>query len=133
MLFELAIIPLGGDVHLSDELAVVLEVVHTSGLPYQLTPSGTCIEGEWDEAMSIIHRCHERARERSPHVITTIKIEDDAGEGDKLRRNVASIEEKVGHPLRRERRTTGGSTGAPAGKGDTAAMAAGVLPPTRDR
>ena len=133
MLVELAIIPLGGDVHLSDELAVVLEVVHSSGLPYQLTPSGTCIEGEWDEVMSIVHRCHERARERSPHVITTIKVEDDAGEGDKLRRNVASVEEKVGHPLRRERRTTGGSTGAPAGKGDTAAMAAGVLPPTRDR
>ena len=128
MLVELAIIPVGGDAHLSDELATALEVVHASGLPYQLTPSGTCIEGEWDEVMSTVRRCHARVREHSSHVVTMIKIEDDGDAHDKLRRNVTSIEEKVGHPLGRERRSTGGAS-EPARQpaDDTAGMAAGVL------
>lgn len=101
MLFELSIIPVGGSTHLSGELAKALQLVDTSGLPYQLTPSGTCIEGEWDEVMALIRQCHERMRKTSSHVITMIKIEDDEGERHKLTRNVASVEEKVGHTLKK--------------------------------
>ena len=104
MLAELSIIPLGNSAHLSGELAKVLKLVDESGLPYQLTPSGTCIEGEWDELMPLIRQCHERARKASPHVVTLIKIEDDEGEQHKLTRNVASIEEKIGHPLQQTER-----------------------------
>ena len=51
MLFEISMIPVGGDIHMSDELSSVLQVVDRSGLPYQLGPSSTCIEGEWDESV----------------------------------------------------------------------------------
>ena len=101
MLVELSIIPLGGDAHLSDEIAEALKIIDASGLPYQLTPAGTCIEGEWDELIPLIRQCHNRVREMAPHVITMIKIEDDQGERDKLTRNVASVEEKVGRKLGR--------------------------------
>lgn len=101
MLIELSIVPLGGDTHLSDEIAEVLRLVDASGLPYQLTPSGTCIEGEWDEVMGLVRKCHEVTRQRSRHVLTTISIEDEEGARDKLTRNVASVEEKVGKALRR--------------------------------
>lgn len=102
MIIEFSIIPLGGDTHISTEVAEALKIVDTSGLPYQLTPLGTCLEGEWDEVMTTIRRCHERVRELSPHVITTIKIEDEQGAKDKLSRNVVSVEEKVGHTLERK-------------------------------
>jgi uncharacterized protein (TIGR00106 family) len=101
MLVELSIIPVGHNTHMSGELAKVLQFVHASGLPYQLTPSGTCIEGEWDQIVPLIRRCHERVRKSCAHVITLIKIEDDEDERNKLLRNVASIEEKVGHQLTR--------------------------------
>jgi uncharacterized protein (TIGR00106 family) len=101
MLVELSIIPVGTNPHMSAELAKALQLVDASGLPYQLTPSGTCIEGEWDEIMPLIRQCHERVRKSAPHVITMIKIEDDAGERHKLKRNITSVEEKVGHPLER--------------------------------
>jgi uncharacterized protein (TIGR00106 family) len=104
MLVELSIIPLGRGTHISDEIAEVLELVDASGLPYQLTPSGTCIEGEWEEVMALVRHCHERARELSPHVITTVKIEDDGEARDKLTRNVTSVEEKVGRRLGRFQR-----------------------------
>lgn len=101
MLVEFSIIPLGRDTHLSNEIAEVLKLVDASGLPYQLTPSGTCVEGEWNEVMGLVQRCHERARESSPHVITMVKIEDEQGARNKLQRNVESVEEKVGHRLER--------------------------------
>ena len=104
MLIQLTVVPLGGDIHLSDEIAEVLKIVDDSGLPYQLTPSGTCIEGEWKEVMDLVRVCHERVRRNSLHVITTIRIEDDQGATDKLRQNIKSVEEKVGRKLGRAER-----------------------------
>jgi uncharacterized protein (TIGR00106 family) len=104
MLIELSVLPLGRDTHLSDEIAKALKIIDDSGLPYQLTPSGTCIEGEWDEVMTVVRRCHERMRQISPHVVTTVRIEDDEGATDKLRRNIASVEEKAGRRLHRAER-----------------------------
>jgi uncharacterized protein (TIGR00106 family) len=98
MLFELSITPLG-DVHLSDEIAQILEVIDRSGLPYQLTPGSTYIEGSWDEVLPIIRACHESARRSSRHVITSLRIEDDAGEPNKIRRNVESVQDKTSADL----------------------------------
>jgi uncharacterized protein (TIGR00106 family) len=99
MLVELSIIPLGKGPHLSEQIAEAVKIIDKSGLPYQLTPSGTCIEGEWDAVMAVVRDCHNRIRETSSHVMTTIRIEDDAGERDKLHRNITSVAEKVGHQL----------------------------------
>ena len=99
MLFEITLIPLGTDVHLSTELAEVLTLIDNSGLRYQLGPGSTCVEGEWDEAMALVRACHQEARRHSKHVITLVKVEDDEGQSDKLRSNVASVEEKAGRPL----------------------------------
>ena len=99
MLFEISLIPLGSDVHLSADLAEVLTLVDNSGLRYQLGPGSTCVEGEWDETMALVRACHVEARRHSRHVITLIKVEDDEGQRDKLRSNVASVEEKAGRPL----------------------------------
>ena len=96
MLVELSILPLAGDGHLSDELAEVLKLVDSYGLPYQLTPTATCIEGEWNEVMDLVRQCHDRVRSRSSHVTTLIKIEDEQGVTDKLSRNISSVEQKAG-------------------------------------
>ena len=101
MLIELSVVPLAAGAHVSDEIAEVLRIVDDSGLPYLLTPSGTCIEGEWDEVMPLVRRCHEQVRSRSRHVVTTIKIEDEDGARNKLRDNVASVEARLGRELQR--------------------------------
>jgi uncharacterized protein (TIGR00106 family) len=101
MLVELSILPLVGDGHLSDELAEVLKLVDAYGLPYQLTPTATCIEGEWNEVMELVRQCHDRVRSKSSHIVTFIKIEDEQGVSDKLKRNVTSIEQKAGREFSR--------------------------------
>lgn len=101
MLAELAIIPVGGDSHTSSDLADVLKLIDESGLPYQLTPSSTCIEGDWNEVMALVRLCHQRALARTPHVVTTIKIEEDLGAANQLASNISHVEAKAGRPLRR--------------------------------
>ncbi len=104
MLVELTIIPIGTGTHLADQLADVVEIVDRSGLPYELTPSGTCIEGEWDEVMTVVHQCHEKARTKANHIQTIVSIEDEINEKNKLRWNVEAIEKRLGHPLRHQLR-----------------------------
>jgi uncharacterized protein (TIGR00106 family) len=100
MLFELSILPLG-EVHMSDEIAEVLEVIERSGLPYKLGPGSTYIEGTWDQVLPVIRACHACARGASRHVITSVRIEDDEGQPNKIRGNVESVEAKAGHKLER--------------------------------
>ena len=45
MLADLAIIPIAHSPHTSHILADILKTIKESGLPYQLTPTSTCIEG----------------------------------------------------------------------------------------
>ncbi len=99
MLVDFAIIPVGRGEHLSEPLAEILRIVDTSGLPYKLTPSSTCIEGDWQEVMEVVRQCNMRMREKSNHVITVIKIEDEEGATDKITRNIAAVEEAAGRKL----------------------------------
>lgn len=46
MLVEFTIIPIGTGAHVADQLADTVGIVDRSGLPCELTPAGTCIEGE---------------------------------------------------------------------------------------
>ena len=101
MLVELNINLLGRGTHLSADLAEILKTVDESQLRYCLTPLGTCIEGNWDEVMPLVKRCHEKARGLSAHVMTTLRIEDEEGAIDKLNENIASVERAAGRRLKR--------------------------------
>ena len=101
MLIELSITPLGRGTHLSRDLADILKIIDESDIRYALTPFGTCLEGEWDEIMTLVRRCHDQARSVSKHELTTIRIEDEEGVNDKLITNVASVERVAGRKLQR--------------------------------
>jgi uncharacterized protein (TIGR00106 family) len=100
MLAELNISPLGLGAHISKDLGEILKIIDDSGLRYRLTPSGTCIEGDWDEVMTLVRQCHEQARLASSHVLTTIRIEDEEGAADKLTDNIASVERAAKRQLK---------------------------------
>lgn len=95
MLADLTIIPIGSNAHTSDTLAEVLKAIDSAGIAYQLTPTTTCLEGEWDKIMNVARLCHEIARRNHAHVVTEIRIEDD-GDKEKLRHNLESVESHAG-------------------------------------
>jgi uncharacterized protein (TIGR00106 family) len=99
MLVEFTVVPLGLGESLAEPVAEALKIVNDSGVRYQLTPAGTCLEGDWDEVMTVIRQCHTRLLSRSVHVITTIRIEDEIGARDKLTSNVRPVERKLDRNL----------------------------------
>ncbi len=59
VIVDLCIVPLGVGVSLSKYIAVCERVLSEAGLNTRLHAYGTNIEGDWDEVMSAIKRCHE--------------------------------------------------------------------------
>ena len=99
VLLEFTMSPLGRGESVSAEVARILDVVDRSGLPYQLTPMGTIIEGEWDEVMAVVTACFERMRQDCSRVSTSIRIDYRAGPGGRLESKIGSIESKLGRKL----------------------------------
>ena len=57
--------------------------------------------GAQARVMRLARQCHDHARSVSPHVITTMTIEDEQGARDKLNANVTALEERLGRKLKR--------------------------------
>ena len=101
MLAEFTIIPIGIGSSLGDRLAEVLKIVDASGLPYKANPMGTVIEGEWDEVMKLIKKCHNTVMNTGERTITTISIDDRKGKPDRIEEKVKSIERRIGKALKK--------------------------------
>ena len=52
----------------SAQVARVLDLIDQSGLPYQLTPMGTKLEGEWDEVMGDVTACYRELERDSARI-----------------------------------------------------------------
>jgi uncharacterized protein (TIGR00106 family) len=101
MIVEFSITPLGKGESLSQDVAMVLDLVDKSGLDYRLTPMGTIIEGEWDEVLALIKRCHEAMLQRANRVSTWIHIDDRKGAKGRIRHKVEAVEKRLGRELKR--------------------------------
>jgi uncharacterized protein (TIGR00106 family) len=101
MLIEFSIIPIGVGSSLGDQLAEVLKIVDASGLPYKINPMGTVIEGEWDEIMKLIKKCHNTVMKTGERAITTISIDDRKGKPNRIDEKVKSIERRIGKSLKK--------------------------------
>lgn len=97
MLIEFSTFPIGGDGEsLSPVVAEVIKLIDESGLSYQLTAMGTLVEGDWDEVMALVKKCHDKIGENFKRVYTKISIDDRKGAAGRLKGKVASVEEKAG-------------------------------------
>lgn len=101
MLVEFSIVPLGLGSSIGNKLAEVLKIVDASGLPYKINPMGTVVEGEWDEIMKLIKKCHRTVMKTGERVITTISIDDRKGQPNRIEEKVKSIERRLGKSLKK--------------------------------
>ena len=99
MIAEFSIFHINECTPISRNVADIVKLVETSGLSYRLTTSTVCVEGEWEELLSLIRKCHEHVRAETSHVMTTISIEDEEGPLNKLEDLSRSLEEKITHPV----------------------------------
>lgn len=72
---DLAIIPLGVGLSLSEYVAACERVLQEAGLQPVLHANGTNVEGEWDQVFTALKRCHEVLHEMgAPRVSTNLRL-----------------------------------------------------------
>lgn len=101
MLAEFSIVPIGVGSSLGDKVAGILKIIDESGLPYKLNPMGTVVEGEWEEVMGLIRKCHEQIAGSEERVLTHITIDDRKGRVNRIEEKVASVERRMGKTLKK--------------------------------
>ena len=100
MLAEFSVTPIGAGESVAKYVAEVIRIVDESGLDYKMNAMGTVVEGDFDEVMSLIARCHKATRAKCRRVSTIIKIDDREGVEDALTKKTASVERMLGRRLR---------------------------------
>src|SRR5574341_227617 len=101
ILAEFSVVPVGTGASISPQVARVLRIVIDSGVRYKANPMGTVLEGEWDEVMAVIKKCHAEVIKDSERVLTTLTIDDRKGKADRIEKKLESVEQKVGKKLNR--------------------------------
>ena len=99
VLLEFSIAPVGQGESVSAHVARVLDLIDRSGVPYQLTPMGTILEGEWHEVMGVVTRCFELLQAEFPRISVHIKIDYRQGPAGRLKSKIAAVENKLGRKL----------------------------------
>jgi len=99
VLLEFSMAPSTKGESMSTWVARILDIIDKSGLPYQLTPMGTIIEGEWDEVMAVVTACFEAMQTDCERIGTHIKIDYRAGPGSRMKSKIDAVEKKLGRKL----------------------------------
>ena len=105
MLVEFRLTPVGTGEESKELLAKAVALVEKSELDYQLTAMGILLEGQWEEVMFVIQKCHEELKKFAERVVTDIIIDDRKDLNGRLKGNVLEVEYVIGKALQ-----TGGLT-----------------------
>jgi uncharacterized protein (TIGR00106 family) len=101
MLAEFSIIPIGSGSSIGDQLAIALRVVDESGMPYKINPMGTVVEGDWEEIIALVKKCHDEIMKKEERVLISITIDDRKGKPNRIEEKVISVEKRLGKALKK--------------------------------
>jgi uncharacterized protein (TIGR00106 family) len=99
VLLEFAMAPRGTGESLSEHVARIIDIIDRSGVPYQLTPMGTILEGEWAEVMGVVTACFEALMADCPRVSVNLKVDYRAGSETRMGAKTAKMEKLLGRKL----------------------------------
>ena len=93
---DLCIIPLGVGLSLGTYIAECERVLAGYGVKTRLHAYGTNIEGEWDDVVAAIKRCHEALHAMGvPRVSSSIRIGTRTDRAQTIEDKIRSVEEKL--------------------------------------
>ena len=100
VLLEFAMAPRDKGEELVEYVSRILNIIDKSGVPYQLTPMGTILEGEWKDVMGVVDACFQELQKDCKRIGVGIKIDYREGGGkNRLRGKVDAVEKKLGRKL----------------------------------
>ena len=93
---DLCIVPLGVGVSLGKYIAECERILRGSPLKTRLHAYGTNLEGEWDDVVAAIRRCHEALHAMgAPRVSSDIRIGTRVDREQTMEDKIRSVEEKL--------------------------------------
>ena len=101
VLLEFSMFPLDKGDSLSQYVARSIDIIDRSGLAYQTHAMGTVLEGEIDQVLDVVRRCYEAMAADCNRIECSIKIDARKGKSGRLQSKVASVEEKLGRPIKK--------------------------------
>ncbi len=95
-LADVCIVPMGVGVSVSEYVAACAEIFIEAGLDTHLHAYGTNVEGEWDDVMAAIKRCHQRVHAMgAPRIGTTIRLGTRIDRAQSMQDKVDSVRRKI--------------------------------------
>lgn len=94
-LAELSIFPLDKGESLSKYVAKALQVIKESGLNYELTPMGTCIEGDFEQVITVVKNCFKELEPECNRIYLSLKVDFRKNRENGLTSKIKSVQEKL--------------------------------------
>ena len=97
VILDLCVVPLGVGLSVSSHVAACERVIREAGLKSQLHAYGTNIEGDWDEVMAAVKRCHEVVHAMgAPRITTSIRLGTRSDREQTMEDKISSVERALG-------------------------------------
>ena len=96
VLIDLCVVPIGVGVSVSVYIAACQRILKDAGLKHEMHMYGTNIEGEWDEVMAAVKKCHEVVHEMgAPRISTTIRLGTRTDREQTMEEKIKSVHNKL--------------------------------------
>jgi len=93
---DLCVVPMGVGVSVSKYVVACEQVLKQAGLKTHLHAYGTNIEGDWDEVMTAIKKCHAVVHEMgAPRISTTLRLGTRVDRKQSMEDKIISVQTKL--------------------------------------
>jgi uncharacterized protein (TIGR00106 family) len=99
VLLEFSMAPHGQGESVGAYVARILDVIDKSGVPYQLTPMGTILEGEWDAVIGVVSACFRELERDCNRIGLSLKVDYRQGPAGRLKSKIERVEAQLGRKL----------------------------------
>ena len=97
VIIDLCVVPVGVGVSVSKYVAACQTIFEEMHLTYKMHAYGTNIEGEWEQVMAAVKRCHETVHAMgAPRISSTIRLGTRTDRDQTMEDKVRSVEGKLG-------------------------------------
>jgi len=96
VIMDLTVSPFGVGLSVSEYIAACHDIFDEAGLKTNLHAYGTNIEGEWDEVMAAVKKCHERLHAMGvPRLTSSIKVGTRTDKAQTMLDKITSVQNKL--------------------------------------
>ena len=96
VMIDLCVVPIGVGTSVSEYVTACERVFQDAGLSHQTHAYGTNVEGEWDDVMAAVKRCHQVVHEMgAPRVTSSMRFGTRTDRSQTMADKIASVEAKL--------------------------------------